>query len=115
MRTERTDVLVVGAGPVGLFSALQLASQDIDVIVIDRESGPAARSYACVLHQSTLGLLDQHGLIDEAIEVGQRIDTVGFYDENRLAPNCIWPNFTVPIRTCSSCRRAGSKKRSNAN
>src|SRR5207302_279485 len=76
MRTERTDVLVVGAGPVGLFSALQLASNGIDVTVIDRESGTAARSYACVLHQSTLGLLDQHGLIDEALEVGRRIDTI---------------------------------------
>lgn len=83
MRTERTEVLVVGAGPVGLFSALQLASEDIEVIVIDREAKPAARSYACVLHQSTLGLLDQHGLIDEALEVGQRIDTIGFYDETK--------------------------------
>ena len=83
MRTERTEVLVVGAGPVGLFSALQLATNDIDVVVIDRDSGTAARSYACVLHQSTLGLLDQHGLIDEAIEVGHRIDNVGFYDETK--------------------------------
>lgn len=83
MRTERTEVLVVGAGPVGLFSALQLASQDIDVIVLDRESGPATRSYACVLHQSTLGLLDEHGLIDEALQVGQRIETLAFYDETK--------------------------------
>lgn len=81
MRTQRTEVLVIGAGPVGLFSALQLTNADIDVTIIDRESGPAAHSYACVLHQSTLALLDQHGLIDEAIEVGQRIDTLGFYDE----------------------------------
>jgi 2-polyprenyl-6-methoxyphenol hydroxylase-like FAD-dependent oxidoreductase len=81
MRTQKAEVLVVGAGPVGLFSALQLASQDIDVLVIDRESGPAAHSYACLLHPSTLALLDQHGLVEEALRVGQRIETLAFYDQ----------------------------------
>jgi len=80
MRTEKTEVLVVGAGPVGLFTALQLAARGIDTTIIEREGQTSAHSYACALHQSTLALLEQFGLIDDALENGHRIDTVAFYE-----------------------------------
>lgn len=80
MRTEKTEVLIVGAGPVGLFTALQLAAHGIECVIIDREQRTAAHSYACVLHQSTLALLEKFDLIDEALENGCRIDTVSFYE-----------------------------------
>lgn len=34
---EHAKVLIVGAGPVGLFVALKLAQQGIDVLVLDSE------------------------------------------------------------------------------
>ena len=37
MREERTEVLVVGAGPVGLLTAILLAEAGIEVRIIDRE------------------------------------------------------------------------------
>jgi NADPH-dependent dioxygenase len=80
MRTEHTEVLVVGAGPVGLFAALQLAHHDVAVTIIDREPGVAPHEYACALHQSTLALLDEIGLLEEAVEIGRRIDRVAFYE-----------------------------------
>jgi 2-polyprenyl-6-methoxyphenol hydroxylase-like FAD-dependent oxidoreductase len=79
-RDDRTEVLVVGAGPVGMFTALQLAGSGIAVQLIDQESRTAGRSYACALHPRTLQLLDGAGLAREAIQRGQRIDTVAFYE-----------------------------------
>ena len=39
MHQSQTEVLVVGAGPVGLWTALVLAEKGLEVIVIDRELG----------------------------------------------------------------------------
>jgi 2-polyprenyl-6-methoxyphenol hydroxylase-like FAD-dependent oxidoreductase len=79
-QVDRTEVLVVGAGPVGMFTALQLAGSGIAVQLIDQESRTAGRSYACALHPRTLQLLDEAGLAREAIQRGQRVETVAFYE-----------------------------------
>ncbi|HOX55850.1 MAG TPA: FAD-dependent monooxygenase [Candidatus Paceibacterota bacterium] len=80
MREERTEVLVVGAGPVGLLTAILLAEAGIEVKIIDQEERTTARSYACALHPRTLKLLAAMGLAAPVLEQGRRIDTVAFYD-----------------------------------
>ncbi len=80
MREERTEVLVVGAGPVGLLAALAMAEAGLEVRIVDREERTATRSYACALHPRTMGLLDRLGLAEELIERGRRVETVAFYD-----------------------------------
>jgi 2-polyprenyl-6-methoxyphenol hydroxylase-like FAD-dependent oxidoreductase len=36
---ERHDVIIIGAGPVGLFLGLNLARKGIDVLVLEAEAG----------------------------------------------------------------------------
>lgn len=86
MREGRTEVLVVGAGPVGLWTALSLAEAGVEVTIIDRESRVTARNYACALHPSTLKLLDRFELASAAIDRGRCIQTLAFYEgESRQA------------------------------
>jgi 2-polyprenyl-6-methoxyphenol hydroxylase-like FAD-dependent oxidoreductase len=80
MREDQTEVLVVGAGPVGLFTAVVLAEAGIGVTIIDREERTAARSYACALHPHTLKLLSDMGLAEPVLEEGRRVERVAFYD-----------------------------------
>ncbi len=80
MRKGQTEILVVGAGPVGLWTALLLAEAGLDVTIIDREQRTTARTYACALHPRTLILLQRLGLDGPALESGRRIQTVAFYD-----------------------------------
>jgi 6-methylpretetramide 4-monooxygenase / 4-hydroxy-6-methylpretetramide 12a-monooxygenase len=82
MREERTEVLVVGAGPVGLWTALLLAEAGVQVAIIDREERTAARSYACALHPRTLKLFQAIGLLRTVLEAGRRVQTVGFYEQS---------------------------------
>lgn len=79
MREERTDVLVVGAGPIGLWTALLLAEAGLEVTIIDREDRTAARSYACALHPATLQLLKAQNLVDGLLTEGRKVSKVGIY------------------------------------
>ncbi len=80
MRERQTEVLVAGAGPVGLWTALLLADAGLEVIIVDREEHTAARSYACALHPGTLKALQRFGLAEEILARGRQIQTVAFYD-----------------------------------
>jgi len=91
------EVLIVGAGPVGLFAALLLVEKGIRVEIVDQERRPAARSYALALHPATLRLLAQVDLADDLLERSQRVETVSFWSagERRatLDPRASSPDF----------------------
>jgi 2-polyprenyl-6-methoxyphenol hydroxylase-like FAD-dependent oxidoreductase len=61
---KHTDVIVVGAGPVGLFTALCLHKQGLKVEIFDPLPNPAAHSYGLALHPDSLALLDRLGVLD---------------------------------------------------
>lgn len=85
-RADETEVLVIGAGPVGMLTALLLAQEGIQVKIIDTEQRTATHSYACVLHPATLQLLDRVGLATELRKLGCPVNTVAFYEgESRRA------------------------------
>ncbi len=79
IRQHKTDVLVVGAGPVGLLSALLLRRFDIKVIIVDEQWRTAEHSYALALHSHTLDLFDRINLADDLLALGRHIQTVALY------------------------------------
>jgi 2-polyprenyl-6-methoxyphenol hydroxylase-like FAD-dependent oxidoreductase len=79
-RRSTTEALVVGAGPVGLFAALQLKRQGVDVEIIDSQWRTAARSYALALHPQSLELFDELALTGPLLEHGRKVESIGFYD-----------------------------------
>jgi 6-methylpretetramide 4-monooxygenase / 4-hydroxy-6-methylpretetramide 12a-monooxygenase len=86
MREERKEVLVVGAGPVGLWTALVLAESGVQTMIIDSENRTAARSYACALHPRTLSALDRFGIAKTLVDSGRRIEKFAFFEgETRQA------------------------------
>ncbi|HEX5120999.1 MAG TPA: FAD-dependent monooxygenase [Pseudonocardiaceae bacterium] len=59
-----TQVIVVGAGPVGLMLAGELRLGGAEVVVLDRLAEPMAESRASTLHARTMEVLDQRGLVE---------------------------------------------------
>lgn len=76
----KSEVLVIGAGPVGLFTALSLANHGAGVQVVDEEFRTAAHSYALAIHPQSLKLIDELGLVGDLLAQGYRVDTVAFYN-----------------------------------
>nr|WP_202455729.1 SDR family oxidoreductase [Streptomyces sp. SID8367] len=59
-----TDVIVVGAGPVGLLLAGELRTAGTRVTVLERLAEPTTESRASILHARTMELLHERGLTD---------------------------------------------------
>ncbi|KAK3675957.1 hypothetical protein LTR78_004149 [Recurvomyces mirabilis] len=97
MATTHVDVFIVGAGPVGLLLAYQLARHGLKVHIIDGadKSHPDFPMYgrACTLHSRTLELLDQNDLLDDMLQVGV-IGKQGFaYKEGHRVQGRGWNLF----------------------
>jgi len=83
---KKPEVLVIGAGPVGLFAAIALARRDVRVQIVDKEWRTGAHSYALALHGASLELLEELGLRDRVLQSAYRVRSVGLYDaETRRA------------------------------
>ncbi|WP_412079695.1 FAD-dependent monooxygenase (plasmid) [Streptomyces xanthophaeus] len=59
------DVVVVGAGPVGLLLAGELCRGGADVVVLEKRRAPSTESRASTLHARTMEILDVLGLLPD--------------------------------------------------
>ncbi len=66
------SVLIVGAGPVGLTMALELARYGVRVRVIDKSAAASTTSKAIVIWSRTLELLDRAGCAEAFVAAGHR-------------------------------------------
>lgn len=76
---HQADVLVVGAGPVGLAAACLLTQHGIKVHVVDEEWRGTGFSYGLALHSASLDLLDGLGLGPSLVEGSHHVDRVVFF------------------------------------
>jgi 2-polyprenyl-6-methoxyphenol hydroxylase-like FAD-dependent oxidoreductase len=74
------EVLVVGAGPVGLAATLFLQQHGVRVQVVDVHQHTTQQSYALALHPRTLRSLDEAGLSEGLIAAGRKLTKVAYYE-----------------------------------
>ena len=65
------DVVVAGAGPVGLVAALALADAGVQVLVLEKRASLNTASKASTFHPSTLEVLDVLGLMHDIRQQGE--------------------------------------------
>ncbi|MDT0549850.1 MULTISPECIES: FAD-dependent oxidoreductase [Streptomyces] len=78
-----TQVLVVGAGPVGLTMAHELARHGVRVRLVDGAPGPATTSRALATHARTLETYDQMGVAADLLPRGQRVEHFTLHQNGR--------------------------------
>lgn len=83
MKTESTDVLIAGGGPVGLTAALCLQSHGLKAIVLEAKPQGVTHSYALALHPQSLDILEAVGVLDEVLEGVLRVPRVVFQANGR--------------------------------
>ncbi|MEE3067008.1 MAG: FAD-dependent monooxygenase [Actinomycetota bacterium] len=77
--TSSPDVLVVGAGPVGLVAGCELARRGIRVRVIDKLTEPTDQSRAIAVHSRSLDMYARMGIVDEMVSTGVKATAMKMY------------------------------------
>lgn len=76
------DVLVVGAGPVGMTAAALLAARGVDVVVVERRPGPSDEPKAISLDDESLRTYQQAGLETDILRVVVPGTGTAYYDSD---------------------------------
>jgi 2-polyprenyl-6-methoxyphenol hydroxylase-like FAD-dependent oxidoreductase len=78
------SVLIVGAGPIGLFLAADLVRYGVSLKVIDKISEPVTFTKALTVNSSTLKVLHGAGMVREVMQNGKILTDAEAYYNGRL-------------------------------
>jgi 2-polyprenyl-6-methoxyphenol hydroxylase-like FAD-dependent oxidoreductase len=84
-------VLIVGAGPTGLWLALWLTRLGVRVRIVDRAAEPGTTSRALAVHARTMEFADQVGIAAAMVDAGTEVEALNLWVGGRRAAR-------VPIR-----------------
>jgi 2-polyprenyl-6-methoxyphenol hydroxylase-like FAD-dependent oxidoreductase len=73
------EILIVGAGPNGLFAAHELVRHGLEPRIIDKKEGPSIHSKALGVHIRTQELWARSGLLEEALAHGRKLYGMNMY------------------------------------
>lgn len=76
---NRSDVLIIGAGPTGLVLALWLSRLGVRVRIIDKTTAPGTTSRALAVQARTLELYRQLDLADTIVRRGHQVAAANFW------------------------------------
>jgi 2-polyprenyl-6-methoxyphenol hydroxylase-like FAD-dependent oxidoreductase len=76
------DVLVVGAGPVGLTMACELARRGVKCRIIDKMGAAAPTSRALGIFPRTLEVFQMMGMVAPVLKAGHQLNGVAIYNRS---------------------------------
>ena len=78
--SENYDIVIAGAGPVGMSLALALARQKISVIVLEKLGELSREARASTIHPPTLEFFDEIGAANDVVASGLPIENLQFWE-----------------------------------
>ena len=98
------DVVICGAGPVGLTAALKLARHGVSCHILEKRKSLNVASKASTFHPPTLEILDEFGLIDTMLQQGVKADRIAYLRDSGEVfacfdqPTSLHKDTTIPFR-----------------
>ena len=82
--SKKGKIVIGGAGPVGLMTAVLLGQAGIEVIIVDKGDINNQDPRAATIHPATLDLLDDAGVYQQIEPLGLICPIVNYYDQQEL-------------------------------
>jgi 2-polyprenyl-6-methoxyphenol hydroxylase-like FAD-dependent oxidoreductase len=73
------DVIVAGGGPTGMMLAGELRLHGVRVVVLEKDAEPTKIERSLGLHARSVELMDQRGLLERFLALGQQYPLGGFF------------------------------------
>jgi 2-polyprenyl-6-methoxyphenol hydroxylase-like FAD-dependent oxidoreductase len=101
-RTDPTDdrdydVLIVGAGPVGMMAGCELLRRGVRVRIIDRAPEPSPFPKALLVWPRSLDLFEDLGALDELRAAGLDINAFSYFSDGEHLATFDFPRALVPL------------------
>jgi 2-polyprenyl-6-methoxyphenol hydroxylase-like FAD-dependent oxidoreductase len=84
MVTQTTDVVIIGAGPAGLATAIGLAQRGVRFRILDALPAAQNTSRAAVIHSATLESLQELHVADALVAQGLRVPSFRIRDRDKI-------------------------------
>ena len=97
--SQNPAVVIVGAGPVGLVAACELARRGVTVRIIDKLEKPTVESRAIAVHPRSCDMLDRMGVLDDLIATGVKSTGMYLFAGRKRCSGCRWKAWTAPSPT----------------
>lgn len=68
-----SNILIIGAGPSGLFAAAELARHGVSARIVERDMRPHREARATAIQPGTLEILNSVGLLAPFLDASERI------------------------------------------
>jgi 2-polyprenyl-6-methoxyphenol hydroxylase-like FAD-dependent oxidoreductase len=96
----KTDVLIVGAGPVGLTMACELARYGLSVRIVDKNTQRTDKSKAIVVWPRTLELLSRmgSGIADRFVQAGLKAESTNIFAGGKQIASVELHNVDTPYK-----------------
>jgi 2-polyprenyl-6-methoxyphenol hydroxylase-like FAD-dependent oxidoreductase len=81
---DRTDVLIVGAGPTGLLLAVELVRRGVGCLLIDAHDAPLDWDRATVMHARSIEVFEALGLSDQLLDNAVKVRGALLHSDGRM-------------------------------
>ena len=92
----KDEILIVGAGPVGLTMASELTRHGVKVRIIDKSTIYAKDSRAVGIHARTLEVFEDMGILPEFLEKGVKVTGINIYSGKNRLIHANYQGFDTP-------------------